>query len=67
MPQADREPAPVQVILDREDHRQRPDRQRQASHRHRSQQLPAPIRGNQFLRHAHVATDYEPRRDALRD
>ena len=50
MPQADREPAAIQVILDREDDRQRPDRQRQASHRHGSQQLPAPILRDQFIR-----------------
>lgn len=48
MPQADREPVAIEVILDREDHRQRPDRQRQASHRHGSQQLPAPVLGNRF-------------------
>jgi hypothetical protein len=53
MSQADREPAPVQVVLGGQDHRQRPDRQRQAAHRCGSQQLPAPIRGNPVLRRTH--------------
>ena len=68
MPQAHRQPGARPGNTEREDHRQRPNRQRQAYSRHRSrEQLPAPIRGDQFLRHAHVAAVAEARRDALRD
>ena len=65
MPEADHEPAAIQVILNGQDHRQRPDRQRQAAHRRSSQKLPAPILGDPFLRHTHMAEVTNPARTFL--
>jgi len=67
MPQAHGQPAPVQVVLDGQDHRQRADRQRQPAHRNRREQVPALPLGERIIMRGHAWGIYKPGRTRPRD